>query len=87
MKHLTAFALALILTGCGTSTYTQSETVDESAILETVWTQRTVDEQTEICAGVLLYGTDWAAGQILQGDTSDVLSYDETVNFLSEKCL
>ena len=87
MKHLTAFALALALAGCGTSTYTATETVDESAILETVWETRTLDEQTEICAGVLLYGTDWAAGQILEGDTSDVLGYDETVTFLTGKCL
>ena len=87
MKHLTALALALILTGCGTATYTAEETIDESAILETVWTTRTLDEQTEICAGVLMYGTDWAASEILEGDTSDVLGYDETVTFLTEKCL
>lgn len=88
MKRLATVALILSLAGCSTGTsYSTPDTPDEFSILETVWQQQTLDEQTEMCAGVLLYGADWAAGKILEGDTSDVLSYSPTVDFLTGKCL
>jgi hypothetical protein len=87
MKILAGFALILTLAGCSTGTSYTSDAPEESTLLETVWAAQTVDDQVEMCASVSMYGANWAAEQIMVGDTADYLTLDTTVAFLIEKCL
>lgn len=60
---------------------------DEQLLLNTVWNQMSLSDQTEICAAVIIDGAEESAGVVITGDTAGSLTLAGTTQFLTGKCL
>lgn len=67
---------ALLLTGCGSETYSVTDRVTDDA-----WNRKTITEQRQICAGVELFGTEFIAREIEDGARANGASIPDGTDF------
>jgi hypothetical protein len=57
-----------------------------AAIVDITWAQTSETDKDNMCAGIDLLGTDWAAEQMREGAGDDSVDWDQAAVLIQDKC-